>query len=35
MRREKILEEYGFTTEGIDKKIKKAYKNRYFAQQKT
>ena len=29
------IREYGFTTEGIDKKIKKAYKNRYFAQQKT
>ena len=26
---------YGFTTDMIQKKIKKTYKNRYFAHQKT
>jgi len=29
------IQGYGFTTEMIDKKIKKTYKNRYFAHQKT
>lgn len=29
------IQGYGFTTDMIDKKIKKTYKNRYFAHQKT